>query len=43
MGDFLEDVLWKKLIATFQDEKLMLEGPKNIRINVADNITVDIE
>lgn len=43
MGDFLEDVLCKKLIATFQDEKLMLEGPKNIRINVADNITVDIE
>lgn len=43
MGDFLEDVLCKKLIATFQDDKLMLEGPKNIRINVDDNITVEIE
>lgn len=43
MGDILEDVLCKKLVATFQDDKIMLDGPKNLSINLDDHITVEIE
>lgn len=39
----MEDVKCKKLIATFQEDKLMLGGPKNLNFNTGDNITVKIE
>ena len=39
----MEDVKCKKLIATFVDEKLMLDGPKSLEIYIDDNISVKIE
>lgn len=39
----LEDVKCKKLIATFQDDKLMLGGPKNLELQIDGNILVEIE
>lgn len=39
----MEDVKCKKLIATFQEDKLMLGGPKNLNFHTGDNITVKIE
>lgn len=39
----MEDVKCKKLIATFQEDKLMLGGPKNLIFYTGDNITVKIE
>lgn len=39
----LEDIKCKKLIATFQEDKLMLGGPKNLNFHTGDNITVKIE
>ena len=38
-----KDVKCKKLIATFQEDKLMLGGPKNLNFHTGDNITVKIE
>lgn len=39
----MENIVCKKLIATFQDDKIMLEGPKNLSINIDNNITIEIE
>ena len=39
----MEDIKCKKLIATFQDDKLMLGGPKSIEIQIDENISVIIE
>lgn len=39
----MEDVKCKKLIATFQEDKLMLGGPKNLYFHTGENITVKIE
>lgn len=39
----MEDVKCKKLIATFVDEKLMLDGPKSLEFYIDDNISVKIE
>lgn len=44
VGDILEDVKCKKLTATFQDDELFLEGPKNLCVNIDENITtIEIE
>lgn len=39
----MEDVKCKKLTATFQDDELFLEGPKNLCVNIDENITIEIE
>lgn len=39
----MEDIKCKKLIATFQDDKLMLGGPKSLEIQLDENISVIIE
>lgn len=39
----MEDVKCKKLIATFQEDNLMLGGPKNLYFHTGKNITVKIE
>lgn len=39
----LEDIKCKKLIATFQDDKLMLEGPKSLEFHIDEKFSVEIE
>ena len=39
----MEDIKCKKLIATFQEENLMLDGPKNLNFHIEGKITVKIE
>lgn len=39
----MEDIKCRKLIATFQEKKVFLGGPKCLRINIDGNITVVIE
>ena len=39
----MEDVKCRKLVATYQDEKLILEGPKFLKFQVDENVLVEIE
>ncbi len=39
----LEDVKCKKLIATFQDDNLMLGGPRNLELHIDENMSVEIQ
>lgn len=39
----VEDVKCKKIIATFQNDNLMLEGPKNFEFAIDNNISIVIE
>lgn len=39
----MEDVKCKKLIATYRDDKLLLEGPKYLKFQVNENVFVEIE
>lgn len=39
----MEDVKCKRIIATFEDDTLILEGPHNFKFRIDENISVEIE
>lgn len=39
----MEDIKCKRLIATFQDDNLLLEGPKKLELHIGRGITITIE